>query len=329
MKPMANPVRKSVVQGTMILLMLSGVASVCVAGGLDWLLPPLRTPCAGQTAPPPVVSTQTTYTPRFSWGLLGGGPEMVPAAGMSPASYGIGWSRGFQSTPVVLVPMEGCVPYGCPPSGQAYICVPYVLPHTSWFYGGYGASSPSPGVFLLPGNLPSYYGTPSTFWRPPATATSVPPAEGSLSYPGEEIRYFGGGILPFLTPPGSVQTAPGSYSIPAQPAAPVPPSPSGSSFDEKANSSARPETGPSLPAAESSPGQPTGPLVPIPDHPPPSQEKPIQENPPTLNPPNPSLKAGVGRPVQPSFTPLPRQHPLLERPGASGSGKPDPRDRTT
>ena len=236
---------------------------------------------------------------------------MVPAAGTPTPSYGLGWGRGPQNTPMVLVPMGGGERYLSSPIGPAYICVPYVLPHSSGVYGMINASAPSSGLILLPGNLSGYYCTPSTSWRLPATEQSVFPAAGGFGHADS---------LPI---PSADLSSPGPYSIPAQPAGP-PPVPAGSSSNENSGTSAGPAPGRSLPAAESSPGRPAGPLVPIPEQPSPSQE-----NPPPLNPPNPSLGPAVGTPVQPSFTPLPRRNPLLDRPKTPDPAKPDPRDRST
>jgi len=312
MPPIPNPVRKPFSVGGIIWLVLGGVSLPCLAGGWDWLLPPLKNPCPSQAAiPAPVVSIQTTYTPRFGWGILGGGlEETLPAGGGPIPSYGLGGTRSLPRAPIVLVPRGGGVLYGSPLSGSAYVCIPYVLPGSSVFYGVMNGSSPSPGALFLPGNLPCYSCVPSTSWHPVGPEPRVLPSDPPLGYPA-----------PY---PSSVQPGAGAYSIPARPAESPPPASGGGPFYENPGNSAGQESGGGLPSAGASPGTSSRPLVPIYEEPPPSPQ-----NQPLLNPPAPSNEPDSRRPAQPSFTPLHRRDLFWDRPGTPGSARPDPRDRTT
>jgi hypothetical protein len=151
---------------------LGGMPITCMGGWLDWLLPPLRNPCPNQI--PPVnfsVSTQTTYTPRFTWGLLEGGPETAPLSG-GASTYGLGQTGSVPVTPLIVFPsgervryLNTAPLYGYPLDG--YLCVPSAVPRVWSLPGGVGNGYGGiPGSIVLP-TQPSCSPMPTISWYPP------------------------------------------------------------------------------------------------------------------------------------------------------------------
>ena len=224
---------------------LGGMNTPCMGGWLDWLLPPLRNPCPNQS--PPVsfsVSTQTTYTPRFTWGLLGGGQETPPLSGGATPFYGIGQPGSVPVAPLIVFPRgEGVrylntapIYYGYPIYG--YLCVPSPVPRGWGLSGGvangYGGI---PGSIVLPGQ-PSCSPKPIHSWYPPLpgpahgqglpTGSGLPHGQGLPSgngIPNGGLDQTGMGVS---SAEGGGFAAPGfggAYSVPvpsaAGPAAPA------------------------------------------------------------------------------------------------------------
>lgn len=287
-------------------LMLLGVPSLCWAGGLDWLLPPLRTPCPTETTHPVRISIQTTYTPRLPGGLWGGGGEIIPGPIGPGSSFGMNWGRGT-APPVILTPINGGLLQGCPATGPAYLCVPYVLPSSADAYGRGLGSGVCPSMILLPGQVPNAFpGGPSSVWHPVVeTGPPVVPSGSTGSFPADApIPFFPLGGQP-------------SLGIPLLPAPPAKPSPNGSAANvsEKGENSFGKNPGDNA-STSADTGEPKAsepnsrPLVPIPEESFPLPAVPsganLPLNPPKQNP-SPSLPSQELQNLPPpSFTPLRR-----------------------
>jgi len=176
------------------LVILRGIDIPCMGGWLDWLLPPLRNPCTNQAPPGNFsISTQTTYTPRFPWELLGGGQETTPLSSGTAPLYGTGQPGSVPVAPLIVFPRgEGVgyltpVPlYGCPVYG--YLCVPSPVPRVWGLPGGVGNGYGGIlGSIVQPGQ-PSCLPMPSISRYPPLpgpahgqglpNGTAIPPGQG-------------------------------------------------------------------------------------------------------------------------------------------------------
>lgn len=296
-------------RGFLVLAVAILFSTAAWAGGLDWLLPPLRNPCGNQAGTvAPVVSSQTTYTPRFGGGLLGAVSE-TPVPGTLPPSYG--------TAPVVVVPMGGILRNPSPLGGTAYLCVPYVPQMVSPSYvvpssmaGGGGGTVPGLG------NSPGCFEGPSASWGPGSPAATLLSEGATSSERATSVYRF-----------GPSEASPALYATPAQPAQSPPRGPAGHSFSEKVGIPAvggtpvGPDSNSGQPPANVAPPSPLAPLSPIPEESPATKE-----NSPTLNAPTGS---GTGLPLEPSMTPLPESGSPWYRPVGPGTGKPNPRDRAT
>lgn len=326
---MGIPGRKlTFVKITMFLAGIGANLPLCLGGALDWLFPPLRNPCTQR--PPgerPVVSSQTTYTPRFGWGWFSSAPPsslpLSPTQGIGP------WAASPSgTTPIsrVLIPMAPSWAPGTVLSGNwgAAICSPSgMIPPGRCISGGCGGASGG----ILPGGSGSMIWVPSTPSQPGC-------GWGRVWHPGVQPLFglgIGGGSTSSgqgptraFPPTAGVGTS-GSVGHPARLPSPLP-SESSLSQPERSSSLEASSFLP-LPIASGHPSAPSEPLVP-------EQPPTLEEKAPILNAPSGPFDSGPSElqstiPAKPSVGILPQ--PKAPTPPASGSrwGNPAPGDPQT
>ena len=316
------------------LIILGGIDIPCMAAWLDWLLPPLRNPCPNHSLPVNFsLSTQTTYTPRFTWGLLAGGQETHPLSSGATPFYGLGQTGSVPITPLIVFPRgEGVryltpVPlYGSPVYG--YLCVPSGVPRVwslpGWIGNGYGGI---PGSIVLPAQ-PTCSPKSIHSWSVPLpgpaygqrwpNGTGIPHGQGLPSGKGMP----NGGLGPSRTGVSSAEGGGfaasglgGAYSVPVPsapgPAAPafgVPLSPAPAfPVPGSAGPGARASAPPGIPGSGGPPARESG--------------GPISAGP-TGPGSGSGMVPGFGVPGSPSGVPVPQPagSPVEERAGSNGRG---------
>ncbi len=303
--------------GVLVLLILGGIIDSCLAGGLDWLLPPLRTPYPPQMPPPQaIVSSQTTYTPRIGWGILGGNWSLTqPSGGLITPPYGMAHSKSGQIVPVVVFPPGERLWYFNYPPIYCNLCTPSVAYPGGTFPRG-AVIKGCPG-YLETILLPIEPATPSTFWLP------VPrPQNGSFPRPGLPLN-AGGVLVPGTDAPWRANFG-GAYSAPATPKHLPAPQPVGFPLYEKPASAVSKPVSRPLPTPATPTEPPPGASATIPQHPPTLEPKL-----PMLNAPNTPMRPDSGFPAQPTVLPLPNPNPDLDRPSSPKPDKPNVADRAT